>query len=330
MKERALVGAMGKTARLRAPHALCRIFGSHAAAVHQLIAVDPGLADFVARQDRAGIHFLALAVSFGLPDRRADLCRLAVMLRTVERVKLLHHILGHRPPAGLAGIFGRLAAAPMPSESYRRLAELMKEPSARKVLAHARRITRQMLDGLAHLPPTLRMPHLARIAGRAETRERLDYALAAIRHKRPDLGELALRASLNAVREADDISRWLDHLLSRLSFPAPPWEGDRLLRPILDRSDLRETAKRFNNCLAEHHLLDAVLGRKFFYVWENDEPCVVEICPDDLIGWRTGEIEGVDNAAPSPGTRADIVTRLAANGIIDFGGHGTGVWDEFL
>lgn len=174
------------------------------------------------------------------------------------------------------------------------------------------------------------MPRLARIAGKLEDRERLDYALAAVRRNRPDLDDTALRASLKAVMDADDVHRWLDHLLTRLPFATPPWEGDSRLRPVRNRRELKEAAGRFRNCLAEHHMLDAVLGRKFFYVWEGGEPCVVEVSPDDLVGWRIGEIEGVDNAAPGPETRARIVARLARNGIAYFGESGIGVWDDFL
>jgi hypothetical protein len=320
----------GRSPGHAAPHALRRIFGAHAPAIHRLMAADPGLADFVARQDKAGIHFLALAVSHHLPDRRAGLRDMAVLLRTLERAKLLRRILGRRPPPGLTGVLGKLGAAPMPAESYRRLVELLDEPAARKALTHARRITRTTLDGLAHLPPALRMLRLAAIAGKPLDRERLDYALAAVRRNRPDLDDTALRASLKAVKDADDVHRWLDHLLTRLPFATPPWEGDGQLRPVRNRRELKEVAGRFRNCLAGHHMLDAVLGRKFFYVWEGGEPCVVEVSPDDLVGWRIGEIEGVDNTAPGPETRARVVTRLARHGIAYFGESGIGVWDDFL
>lgn len=323
------VGPKAKAARDEAHHALRRIFGAHAPAIHQLLMADPGLADFVARQDKAGIHFLALAVSHHLPNRRSSLHEYAIMLRSVERGKLLRHILGRRPPPGIAGVFGKLGAAPMPAESYRRLVELLDEPAARKVLTHARRITRTVLDGLAHLPPALRMLRLAAIAGKPYDRERLDYALAAVRRKRPDLDDTALRASLKAVKDVCDIGRWVDHLLTRLPFAAPPWQGDSRLRPIRGRRELKEVAGRFRNCLADQ-VLDAVLGRRHFYVWEGEEPCVAAIRHDALIGWRIDEIDGTDNKKPTPETRARIMARFARAGIPDFGEAGIDVWGDFM
>jgi hypothetical protein len=311
------------------PHALKRIFGPHAAAIHGLMGADPGLADFVARQDKAGIHFLALAVSHILPESQAGLHDMAVMQRTLERGKLLRHILGRRPPPGLTGVLGKLGVAPMTAQNYRRLVELLDDPAARKVLTHARRIGPAMLDGLAHLPPSLRMPRLAGIVGIPENRDRFDYALAAIRRKRPDLDDMALRQSLNAVKEVYDIGRWVDHLLTRLPFAAPPWQGDSRLRPIRDRRELKDVAGRFRNCLADQ-LLDAVLGRKHFYVWDDAEPCVAAIRHDALIGWRMDEIDGVENRKPSPETRARILARFAGVDILDFGEAGIGVWGDFL
>jgi len=312
------------------PHALKRIFGPHAPAIQSLVDADPGLADFVSRQDRAGVHFLSLAVSFRMPDSPAGRRKLAEALRSQPRARLLRLFLSGKPPAGLIRVLSRLGAAPMPAESYRLLLSLMQEPQARKVLTHEKKISRRMLDGLNNLPPAIRMPRLARIAGRTEDCERLSYALAAVRRLRQDLDDSAIRNSLKAVQEADDVFRWLEHMLSRCPFAAPPWDGDGELTLVRNRQQLREAAKRFNNCLASHHMTDAVLGRKFFYVWEGAEPCVAEICRDDLVGWRLGEVEGADNTAPDPDVRAAIAARFAALGIADFGRSGNAVWDEFL
>ena len=226
-------------------------------------------------------------------------------------------------------MLGKLGAAPMTGQNYRRLVDLLGDPAARKVLTHARRIGPAMLDGLAHLPPALRMTRLAVIVGNPENRERFDYALAAIRRKRPDLDDMALRQSLNAVKDVYDIGSWVDHLLTRLPFAAPPWRGDSRLRPIRDRRQLKDVATRFRNCLADQ-VLDAVLGRKHFYVWEDEEPCVAAIRHDALIGWRMDEIDGVENKKPTPETRACILARFARAGIPDFGEAGIGVWGDFL
>lgn len=313
----------------RVSHALRRVFGSHAAAVHRLMDADPDFAKFLARQDIAGIHFLALAVSYEMPNGPDELRALGGKLRTVERRKMIWRILGRKPPAGLTGVLGKLRSAPMPAQSYRTLVELLYEPMARKALTHTHLVSKAMIDGLAHLPLGLRIPKLARIVGNPEDRARFYYALAAVRRKRPELDVAALRVSLKAVKCADDIRLWLDHLLTRLPFAAPPWAGDELLRPIRGRQELREAAKRFSNCLADY-MLDAALGRKFFYVWEGEEACVVEVCPDDLVGWRIGDIEGADRRKPASETRAVIVARFARNGVLDFGEGGFDVWVDFL
>lgn len=321
--------AEDKPARLETPHALRRIFGSHAPAIHQLIVLDPRLADFVALQDKAGVHLLALAVSYSLPEKPAEQRIFAVMLRTTARAKLLSHILGCVPPPGLAGVLGRLCVAPMPRDYYLSLVTLMEEPRARKVLTHAPRITRALLDGLGRLRPWLRMPNLARIAGDPDDWRHLCFSLAAIKRNRPDLDDAALRASMKAVEDLADIWSWRERLLTRRPFAAPPWKGDYRLRPVCDRRSLREVAERFDNCLAEHHMLDAVFGRRFYYVWEAEEPCVVEIRPDDLVGWLVGQIEGLNHSSPTPKTRERIVKRLLREGIFDYGDPGTGFHDEF-
>lgn len=308
-------------------HALRRIFGIHAVPIRHLVEDDPAFAGFILGLDRAGIHYLSLAVSYHVPDSRAGRIDLALALRTLSRGKALERVLRRRPPPGLVKLLGRLGSAPLPASHYRSLVALLDEPRARKVLTHASSIGRRLLDGLAHLPPALRIPRLAHLAGRSNECKQIDYALAVARRWRPDLDDAALRTSLKAVREGDDINRWLEHILTRRPFATPPWNGDDQLHPIRDRRELWRVAQRFQNCLAECYLLDATLGRRFYYLWEGEEPCVVEIVPDGLIGWRVGEIEGVGNVAPKSETRSSILARLARNGIHDFGVVGRGFWD---
>ena len=98
------------------------------------------------------------------------------------------------------------------------------------------------------------------------------------------------------------------HLMAE-AFPAPPFETKPPLQPITSLTMLNDVRKRFRNCLG-NYAREVLAGSHFFYVWDGDEPAILEVTRVGALGWRSGDLAGLKNASVSAATRRALADAL--------------------
>ena len=88
-------------------------------------------------------------------------------------------------------------------------------------------------------------------------------------------------------------------LLLNFPFPAPPWPGTDLLKPVTSRTALHRIGVELKNCLsAPRWLAQAVLkvlnGTVYFYEWGGEQRALLQFVRLQDIGWYLEQIESVD------------------------------------
>lgn len=220
--------------------------------------------------------------------------------------------LGGKPP-GLERALGRLGETAWTAEAYRRLADLLADPKAGKLLRHAEAIDGALVARLGLLPPAMgRSLALAALITDDAARAVAECA-----------GAIACRSG-GAVADAA-AARWAQLETEAALFeavredlypepPAPPFEGAERLKPLATKAALREAARRYENCLATR-VNHAVGGFSAYYEWTGGDGAVVELSRDAIFGWRLEEAKGRKNAVLDKDSRAELVADLTALGV---------------
>jgi hypothetical protein len=216
-------------------------------------------------------------------------------------------------PCGLERALSRMGDTAWPAESYRRLLDLLADPAAAKALRHAEAIEPGPVTRLGLLPPAMdRSLALAQLI--------TDDAARAVTEA---AGAIACRSGGAAATAAT--MRWAELEAEAALFeavredlypepPAPPFPGCERLKPLATKAEMREAARRYDNCLATR-VSNAVSGFSAFYEWTGGEGAVVEIGRDAIFGWRLEEAKGPRNAVLDKPTRAELVGDLTALGV---------------
>lgn len=208
---------------------------------------------------------------------------------------------GTQPAGALRalGLFGATARAP---HIYRDLiAALENGGLAAKYLMHSKDLPDCLVSAMAAFPKVADPSHL----------------LSALAHRRIDaddllsllwaLNRIAARdgatASQRILMSAKPVRALMEHVMPN-RFPAPPWSGREMLKPIATRAGLESIGKRFNNCLAMHHRLtseaiNVYQGQKYFYEWSGEEPALMEITSIYNVGWFVTSLRARNNAIVS-------------------------------
>lgn len=307
--------------RREVPSVLATAFGWCAPQVSALAEADPCFEAFLLRANRLQFHLIALAVAHALPCfdiPPPDARRIAGLLRLRKVGAVAEALCGASPP-GLRGALWKLPRRLLFPRGYRRLVELLNEPEAARLLHHAPRITPMLLTVLAKIDPALRRPRLVREIKSLLQIEELEYAACALQH----LGAAPDRTAALALMGAADSWRAIARRLLKAfegasGFPSPfPVSGR--LQPLDNIRAVRQAGREFGNCLQRFELDYAWRPPQTFCVWRGEEPAVVALIQDPMVGWRVGEIAGHGNAPVSSATTREILQALAPAGIRRWG-----------
>lgn len=252
-------------------------------------------------------HLACLALALGRDLRGVRRALLEAPLRRVLKD------LVPAAPAGLRRALGRLGDVAWSADDYRRLLVLLADPRGSKALRHAEGISRRVVRRLAILPPPMAGAlYLAwELTDEAAAVVREAYEAIALRDGPAAAEALAARwaraetgKSLVAMA-ADDLC---------LELPPCPFAGTARLRPITSRAAIRETARRFDNCLADD-LWRAASGDFVYFEWTGPPGAVVAVTRCHVFGWRLNEARGVRNAAVPAAVREEIMGELSLMGV---------------
>lgn len=250
-------------------------------------------------------HLVCLALAL---DREAA-CRPALVSRMPRAIA---EAVGTAPP-GLARALTRMGDLAWTAEDYRTLLRLLADPVAAKSLRHAEAIEPAVLRRLEALPPPM--------AGAVH----LAMALSAD-------GAVVLREAYDALRRRDGpavadaaAARWAKAEFAKTVFDwaredltpellTPPHPGTARLKPLASKAALRDAARRYRNCLADH-LPHAALGNSAYYEWEGPPAAIVQVSRDHVFGWRLDEVRAARNAAVPEEAREPLLDELALIGV---------------
>ncbi|MCR5879012.1 hypothetical protein [Phenylobacterium sp. J367] len=222
-------------------------------------------------------------------------------------------VLGAAAPAGVERALGRMGEVAWPAEAYRKLLDLLADPSAGKVLRHAPSLDADLVHRLAGLPaPMGRATHLALALngdGVAVVRE----AYEALRFRD---GAAAADAAAARWARTGSTTGLFEVVRDDLAPEpmAPPHPGAGRLKALATKAAMRDAARRFRNCLAGE-APHAATGWSTFYEWEGPPGAVVEITRDHVFGWRLEQARLAGNAPVPADLREAILGDLALMGV---------------
>jgi hypothetical protein len=223
---------------------------------------------------------------------------------------------------GLRGILAKMPTIMFSKVAYERLAGLLVDHRAMKVMAHTDAVTSDLIDRLHHLPEELRLASVIKQIIHPNESRIIELASC------PDDGLAGSRSrSRLSARLSDCRSRkafWTiiqEELLSRLvDLPEAPEIDHPFVRPLSNFADLTQTASRFSNCL-RMCVDESVRGEIAFYVYENEtgQQAVISVKP--LIGPNgleavIDDIKGPKNADVPAAVEKEIEAIFAKAGIL--------------
>jgi hypothetical protein len=269
---------------------------------------------------RDELHFIAMTLAFMRdaenPARIEDLAR---AIGRDRREAILRAFAREADPK-LARYCARLAGKPWRAASYRRLAELVAEPHARKLLRHMKAISRRDVLMLTRLPPAFRTRGVLKMSRDRRDFRRIVFAIEIVRRVRTDLFDRQILASLERA-DSTDIKQWVEAHYERLPFPAAPSgvlidARGAVLRPIACGAELRRAAIDYENC-ARTYVERAATGASVFYRCERGERriALAELRPVPGLGWAICELMGPRNRELDGEDRSAIIAAFAAAGI---------------
>lgn len=293
----------------------------------RLAAENERLAARVLLLTRSELHFIALCIAL-MGDAREDADHLGAFARgldIVTRRTLIEDAcaLGQIAFApGLDKVAGKLAGRIWRPASYLRLAALMREPSARKALAHGKCVSRGDVITLARLPAAYRSEGVCKMIKRRRDLTEVLFAIELVRRVRTDLDDRRILASLEKT-EPRNMREWVMKHYERAPFPPAPTgpimlAGVEAMRPLTCYADLARAAREFENCIRTY--LWAVLkGDAYFYRYAphagGKGVAIVELRKAPVVGWIVHEALGPDNDALTAVDRAAIVAAFRSVGV---------------
>lgn len=295
-----------------------------------LCKVDPQFMIHFAEQPRGYAHFLCLIrmalVAQGANDGSArDQAR---MLRTNSKKALLNKLFPSCPP-GTVNLLHKLPKKPLPEVAYRNLICTLEDERARKRLYHMERIKKSdifMLNMAADFPGKFRSVAM-RCVKDIDDYERFWWAIQLIKKFNLKVTEqelaLGFRQGIN-FRDVDSCANhWLVRKISKLPFPAPPWDGDGDMLPICSLAELKRAAEKLENCLTcrkrqRCYAFRIVTGYHYLYVCDR-MPAMTEVVRDGLGGWSIREIGGKGDKRITIEQEYEVRRKFSGAGIAPIG-----------
>lgn len=292
-------------------------FGGLSVTLKKICDADPRFAEFLVGLDRPGLHYVCMAVAHAERQEKwvGNWVELGRLLRSGKRQSVIQLICGSCP-SGTITALGKMGRRPYAGARYLELLSLLRDCETSKYLRHAESISPRLIRLLATSDTQIQLPYDTICTANPESIEIFNLAVKSIKELRPELTNDELEASLKKASKSDGFSlaSWFDRLISRASFPPPPWAGTSELVPLESVQEMDAASRRFRNCLNLQSIW-VLEGDSYYYVWHGREEAVVQLQRSNRFGWGVYEILGKRNRNVSINTRSEIFRTLSRYGI---------------
>jgi hypothetical protein len=279
------------------------------------------LGEYLSASD-ARRHLWHACLASGLPTFRPRSA--AAAKRSYDRLtyapgkELAAQAYGECPP-GLLRSLGRLGAEPRRPEIYRALVQILQRggPSAKAVM-HSAQLSDELIRALATLPTGMASKRAIGLVVRGHISPgdlaTFGWTLSRIRQLKD------LEAYERVLASADPLAAVVNLLLDA-DFPAAPWPGTHLLKPVTSRVALHRIGVELRNCLeAPRWLARSVLkvlnGTDYFYVWRGEQPALLQFVRLLDVGWYLEQIEGFHGDGVSETTQTQILATCSGSAVM--------------
>jgi hypothetical protein len=218
-------------------------------------------------------------------------------------------------PVGLSRALGNLPPKVLTADSYRKLVDLLIDPTTAKFLHHSKSITDLVITGLHNLPAALRRPAIISMCGKVDGMHKFVDGLRFLA-SRASLPFVQVATEIGCLDQPEQIAAKLRQLTERLPLPSqslPLKIGN--FRRLDTIAEIRGLAKNWRNCLAE--CLYTINDGTAAVFQSEDWQAVCYISRQGRMGWFVAQVRGPKNVAIEPNQLAQIYAAFAAASISD-------------
>lgn len=226
-----------------------------------LCNADPQFLTHLAEQPRGYVHFLCL-VRLALLERGGDggdARESALVLRAGNKRALLDELFPSCP-ADIIDLLPKLPKKPFHEEGYRALMGALEDESMRSHLLRGKSVTESTIcffSSIENIPARFRPAamHFFFVDYSVEpeffSREYFLFlqVIRAIEVFNLKVTEQEFNAAAKKSGSAYQLQIWILEKVSKLPFPAPPWDGNDQIRPIRSPDEWEKAAAKFNFAL---------------------------------------------------------------------------------
>lgn len=217
-------------------------------------------------------------------------------------------------PEGLRSSLRKLRSHPLPNEYYGKLVALLRDPACAKHLLHQKEISVDLIDVISGLPPQCLSTSILGAVKTAGQAYAMRYVLDCVFSFVPLEGRDRVWRSARSITKYGQIQKWFEMWLRVAPYPAPPWNGNELVRPIRSTGELLRIARQFENCLG-HYVYQCVVGEIVFYRWAAGEPVVIALRREPFLGWVVVRMEGRKHSRHvACAVRKEIISQFSVQG----------------
>lgn len=218
-------------------------------------------------------------------------------------------------PLGFVEALRRAEGTGWDNADYRRLEMLLADgKGAAKVLRHAAMIDRRLLRILELLHPDMRRQRIVSLISSVELAQLFAEGVRRVlKAKRDDGASQRLAERLDRARTTLALFRALITEIGLEVLAPPPIPGAKWLIPLASEAQIRDAARRFENCLVGR-IGWLLCGQGAYYEVLGDEAAIVEIVRDPIGLWVVGEIRGHANRAISQALYFKVIAHLHSHG----------------
>ncbi|MEL6782711.1 MAG: hypothetical protein AAFO51_10060, partial [Pseudomonadota bacterium] len=173
---------------------LAAVFARHPERLHAWLAAP-----------RAEWHFAGIVFALNAEPSRFE--ELEAMLFVRKKADILAAAAPDAPQA-LLKMPRKLRGDLWRPASYRRLAELLDEPAARRLLVRAKSVDRRKLLALSKVPSSWRSPEVFQRLNKQGDAEKVVFAVRLVERIRPDLTRAAILRSLSQTDAKQSLEAW--------------------------------------------------------------------------------------------------------------------------
>ena len=226
-----------------------------------------------------------------------DANRLRAFARAImgqKRHVLLGNLLGQRVKQSACQVLYKLGPAPYAMIVYRDLLTAISINPIGQAFGHAQALTATVVSALPdfveeRLPITL----LHLLASRCNV-PLVDACILLTRALSAEHRVEAFQA-LAVAQTPQAIGGWFDRWMLQLDFPAPPFVGTDLLRPICNFTELVLEGRVMRHCISRVFAEDVIARCAFAYHWSGSLQATVLLRKNSVGDWRLSEVRGIGN-----------------------------------